>query len=192
VTEPDLQTTRAVTIQASPEAVFPWLAQPGQGRGGFYSYDWLENAPGLNLGITSADRILPELQDLKPGDRIPIAPGPPFYGYVVAEVRPPAALVLRTRMHPFAGVYLEPTEAMERALIDSTWAFSLQPVDTDATRLIARNRASIRVPPGLGLAHRLGLEAVYFAMERRMLLGIRERAERTGGSAPAELAAEPS
>ncbi len=189
---PDLQTTRAITIRAPAELVFPWLAQLGQGRGGFYSYDWLENAPGLDLGIRSADRILPEFQDIAPGDRIPIAPGPPFYGYVVEEVRPPTALVLRTRMHPFSGVQLDPKSSTESVLIDSTWAFALEPVGADSTRLIARNRAAIRVPPGRGLAYRLALEAVYFAMERKMLLGIRDRAERMDASAPGGLATDPA
>ena len=59
---PAMTTTRAITIDAPPEAVWPWLAQMGQGRGGFYSYDWLENVFGL--GIHNADRIEPDWQEL--------------------------------------------------------------------------------------------------------------------------------
>ena len=68
----NFQTTRAIDIDAPLEAVWPWLAQIGQGRGGFYSYDLLENLMGLD--IHSADRILPEFQDLRVGDVIPIEP----------------------------------------------------------------------------------------------------------------------
>ncbi len=184
VPDPDMETTRAVTIAASADEVFSWLVQLGVGRGGFYSYDWLENAPGLELGVKSADRIRPELQDLRPGDRIAIAPGPTFYGYVVEEVRRPDAVVLHTRMHPFTGVYIEGAGPTTSPVIDSTWSFALRPEDPRWTRLVARNRAVLRVPPGVGLPYRLALEAVYFAMERRMLLGIRDRAER--GIRPSE------
>jgi hypothetical protein len=142
----------------------------------------------LDLDIHSADRIRPEFQDLRPGDRIPIAPGPPFYGYMVEEVRPPTTLVLRTRMDPFSGLQVDAARQAESRVIDSTWAFALRPADVGATRLIARNRAAIRVPPGLGLPYRLGLEVVYFVMERKMLLGIRDRAECEAVPAPGGLA----
>ena len=188
VPEPDLETTRAVTIRAPAERVFPWLAQLGQGRGGFYSYDRLENAPVLHLDIHSADRILPEHQDLRPGDRIPIAPEPPFYGYIVEEARPPTTLVLRTRMDPFSGLQVDSASRAASRVIDSTWAFALRPAGAGATRLIARNRMAIRVPPGLGLPYRLGLEVVYFAMERKMLLGVQDRAGGTDAPAPGGLA----
>ena len=68
----DLQATRAVSIEAPAHAVWPWLAQMGQGRGGLYSYDFLENLAGLD--IHSADRIHPEWQDIKSGDRFHLAP----------------------------------------------------------------------------------------------------------------------
>ena len=72
VPAPRMQSTRAVTIKAPVSGVWPWLVQLGAGRGGMYSYDWLENAAGL--GIHSADRILPELQHLKVGDIVPLSP----------------------------------------------------------------------------------------------------------------------
>ena len=72
VPAPRMQSTRAVTIAAPVSGVWPWLVQLGAGRGGMYSYDWLENAAGL--GIHSADRIRPELQQLKVGDTVPLSP----------------------------------------------------------------------------------------------------------------------
>jgi hypothetical protein len=65
---PDLTATRAITVHAAAEQVWPWIAQLGQGRGGFYSYDALENLVGCH--IHSTDRIVPEWQDLKVGDQV--------------------------------------------------------------------------------------------------------------------------
>ena len=69
IIKPILRTTRAIAINAPPERIWPWLAQMGQGRGGFYSYEWLENL--VRLDIHNSDRYIPELQDIKPGDLIP-------------------------------------------------------------------------------------------------------------------------
>src|SRR6478672_6897855 len=66
----DLSATRAITVDAPADAVWPWLVQLGQGRGGFYSYDWLEQMVGA--GIRSADYIVPELQQLAVGDTVPL------------------------------------------------------------------------------------------------------------------------
>jgi hypothetical protein len=72
VARPRTTSTRAVTIAADPADVWPWLAQLGQGRGGMYSYDLLENLFGAD--IHTADRVMPELQAIKPGDRIRLFP----------------------------------------------------------------------------------------------------------------------
>src|SRR3954454_6872663 len=68
VAEPATQVTRARTIDASPEAVWRWVAQIGADRGGFYSYDWLENL--FRLGIHSADRVAPEWQTRDVGELV--------------------------------------------------------------------------------------------------------------------------
>ena len=73
ISNPDMVATRAIAIRASAERVWPWIAQLGQGRGGFYSYDWLENLVGCD--IHSSDRILREWQDIVVGDEIKLAPG---------------------------------------------------------------------------------------------------------------------
>jgi hypothetical protein len=179
VRDPGLVTTRAITIAAPPEAVFPWLDQLGQGRGGFYSYDWLENRTGLD--IHSADRILAEHQHLHTGDRVPVAPGPDFYGFTVAEVAAPDRLVLRMRVHPFTGRPTGLQAAGSRWLLDASWAFALRPIEPASTRLLTRTRVALRLPAGLAHLYRLVLEVLELVMERRMLLGIRERAERTSG-----------
>lgn len=174
ITEPQSCTTRAVTVRAPVESVFPWLAQIGQGRGGFYSYDWLENLRGLE--IHSADRILAEHQHLAPGDRIRVAPGPTFYGFDVVDVEAPSRLVLHMRIHPFTGQPIEATQ-LSAPSFHATWAFVLKPVGRSSTRLVSRTRTEVLLPLGLGMPYRAVLELVQFLMERRMLLGIRARAE---------------
>src|ERR1051326_7204279 len=69
---PAYATTRAITVRAPAEAVWPWLVQLGQGRGGFYTYDRLEQMVGA--GIRSANHIVPELQQLAVGDTVPLSP----------------------------------------------------------------------------------------------------------------------
>ncbi len=85
-----LTATRAITVRASIEQVWPWLAQLGQGRGGFYSYDFLENLVGCD--IHSADRVVPEWQDVEVGGEIKIHPE---VALQVAAVEPGRSLVLQ-------------------------------------------------------------------------------------------------
>jgi hypothetical protein len=86
----DLTPTRAVTIRAPASQVWPWIAQIGQGRSGFYSYDFLENLIGCD--IRSADRVVPEWQDVKVGDQVRLAPQ---VALPVAAIEPGRSLVLR-------------------------------------------------------------------------------------------------
>ena len=168
---PRMQTTRAVTIAAPASDIWPWLVQLGAGRGGFYSYDWLENAAGLD--IRSADRIRPELQRLEVGDIVPLSPDG---GLPVRRLESGAVLALggsidlRTGKMSPAGV--RPTGRR----LDIGWTFVLRPAGPQATRLLSRTRYDYS-PLAEGLALRALLEPVQFLMERRMLLGIRDRAE---------------
>jgi hypothetical protein len=145
VPDPGYQHTRAVTIHAPAEEVWPWLAQIGQDRGGFYSYDWLENLAGCD--IHSANRIHPEWQDIEAGDPLAIVRG---WGTKLAAVEP------------------------GRALVIVGWGtYAVRPIDANTSRLIARARR----PKGwASLAYLLTVEIPHFVMERRMLLGIQERA----------------
>jgi hypothetical protein len=174
VPHPKWQWTHAVTIRAPAAAIWPWLVQMGQGRGGLYSYELLENMVGCR--IHNADRIIPELANLQVGDEILLHPKSP--GLPVAIVEPGRALVLH------AGAW-SPAEAPSESAAEGhagystvTWMWFLEPIDETSTRLISRYRTDY----GPGLANRLGYgtvitEPVGFAMSRKMLLGIKRRAE---------------
>jgi hypothetical protein len=172
VPDANLQTTRALTIAAPPDRVWPWLVQIGQGRGGFYSYDLLENLAGLS--IHSASHILPEHQQLSVGDTIAVEPD--GSGFRVVELNPERLLLLFIDGSGEGAV----CEHFRRVDGASSWAFALTPLDGGRTRLVVRWRARY---PTIGSqelrATVIGpaLEPVEFVMERKMLQGIRERAE---------------
>lgn len=150
VAAPPVVATRAVSIAAQPDEVWPWLAQIGQGRAGFYSHARLENLIGCR--IENADRIHPEWQDLVVGSEVRMHPkAPPL---VVRALEPGRVLVLG-----------EPDVF--------SWAFVLEPEGV-GTRLLVRSRGSFGLP---GILAPL-LEPVHAVMERAMLNGLRVRAER--------------
>lgn len=168
---PKLQATHAVTIQATPAEVWPWLVQLGQGRGGFYSYDWIENSMGLD--IHTVDQIIPEYQNLEVGDVIPLAPD--SFGVPVAIVETEKALVLHGDTREDG-----PGEApvlKEGDFMAVSWGFYLFDAPDGATRLVERFRADWNEAPHNSLFYRVFLEPGSFVMERKMLLGIKERAE---------------
>jgi hypothetical protein len=170
--EPQIHATHAITIQAPPSAVWPWLVQLGQGRGGFYSYDWIENMMGLE--VRNAERVLPEYQNLKAGDAIPLAPDNSF-NVPVAILEPQRALVLYgdTRKAPDGGgIPVKPGE-----FLAVSWGFYLFPTGAAATRLVERWKANWSPGPANTLFYHLFLEPGAFLMERKMLLGIKRRAE---------------
>jgi hypothetical protein len=157
----DISATRAITIRASASDVWGWIAQLGQGRGGFYSYDFLENLVGCD--IHSSDTIVREWQSIAVGDELRLAPQ---VGLGVAAVEPGRSLVLR------GGIPLGKTAAP----YDFTWAFALRDERDGTTRLLVRERyvytrrwARLIVEP---------TEVLSFVMSQKMLRGIRDRAER--------------
>jgi hypothetical protein len=164
------RTTHAVTIDAPVEEVWPWLVQLGQGRGGMYSYDWLENLVGLEMH--SADRIVPELQDLAVGDVISLVPKgtEPDLHFVVARLDPPYLLVL--------GPGTSREEALKTNLPYPSWTFRHSPLAGGRSRLLVRFQSDFRPSPLGWLTNKYALEPVHFVMERKMLLGIKQRAER--------------
>jgi hypothetical protein len=152
-----LVTTRAITIDAPPDAVWPWLVQMGSGRGGAYTYDWIENLLGLDMH--SADEILPQYQHLQVGDELPMGPGRP--GMTVEVLDPQRTLAVRIADQNWV------------------WIFALAP-DGESTRLISRNRIATSALPRAGrLFYTVFMEPGSLVMERKMLLGIKQRAERT-------------
>lgn len=168
--------TRAVECHAPPRAVWPWLVQMGQGRGGFYSYDFLENLAGLR--VHNVDRIVPEWQQVDAGDLIPFTPD--GFGMRVVRIEPERTLVLAATI---------PTPGDAR-LDESTvvWGFHLTELAGGRTRLVVRLRTPdpLARPIGWGAATFLlfVLEPLHFLMEQRMLRGIRSRAERLAMNAP--------
>lgn len=153
-----LITTRAIGISAPADCVWPWLAQIGSGRAGGYSYDWIENLFGLDMH--SAEVILPQFQDIRPGDEFPFG----RYGVMrVTAVEPDRALVLC-----FFGGHWVSTLALFPA--------------SETTRLISRNRITFgnRPAPAQLLSAPI-IELGSLLLERKMLLGIKERAERLAG-----------
>ena len=168
---PTIVTTRAITIHASPEAIWPWLVQMGQDRGGLYSYDWLENLCGLRFH--NADRIVPEWQHLDVGDQIRAAPATagPEAGFTVVAIDACRSIVTAIG---------DPSRVLVEAKAGSlsqggTWVFVLRPLDERRTRLIVRLRANFGMPHvAEWLAARV-LEPIHFVMERKQLLGIRRR-----------------
>jgi hypothetical protein len=155
--------TRAVTVHAAAADVWPWIAQLGQQRGGFYSYDCLENLVGCDMH--SADRIVPEWQSIDVGAEVKLHPE---VGLTVAAVEPGRALVLR------GGIPMGRTPAP----YDFTWAFVLRDQPGGATRLVVRERYGYSRWWAGFIVEPAGL--ISFVMSHRMLRGIRERAERAG------------
>jgi hypothetical protein len=174
VPHPTLESTRAVTIWAPAEEVWRWLVQLGQDRGGFYSYDRLENLAGAN--IHNLEQIVPEMQHLKVGDFIPMAPvewSVPTGGFTVVRIEPEKAIMWRQGW-PQDVESLSPSEAQRRG----TWVFVLEEVDEGTTRLLLRERSGHKPRMRDVVLHYLFMEKQHFIMERRMLKGIKERAER--------------
>jgi hypothetical protein len=187
ISHANFQSTRAITIKARASDIWPWLVQMGQGRGGFYTYAWLENLAGLR--ISNADQILPEFQHVQVGDSMPLEPG--GSGFRVAEIKPNQLLVLIVRATD-SGVL---GTVMKQAHGGSTWVYQLRELDDERTRLIVRWRACFKPAlktPMLVLI-RLLLAPIEFVMERGMLLGIKQQAERSINQihAPAEAVKQP-
>ena len=151
---PTFNATRAITIDAAPPEVWPWLVQVGLTRAGWYSYDLLDN-----LGRHSARRIIPELQNLAEGDVIPMSPDGK-QGMPVHSMDPPHSMV-----------WGEPE--------GTTWAWQLDETGEGATRLITRVRSRYKwLSPSMAFSVLLEFGDIW--MMRKMLLNLRERATAAG------------
>lgn len=157
IPDPDYCSTKAISIDAAPPDVWPWLVQIGRGRGGLYSIDCLDRVFGI-LDAPSADRILPEFQRLEPGDVIPIGGSS---GWPVLSMEPNRYLTL----------------AGDEKGTRWSWTFTLEPQQGGGTRLVSRNRLRLASP----LARAAVLAVVDWPagiMTVAMLRGVRRRAER--------------
>jgi hypothetical protein len=149
--DPTFNATRAVTIEAKPEEIWPWIVQIGYRRAGFYSYDILDND-----GIPSAERILPEYQDLEVGDLIPLTKSA---NVRVTQLEPPKSMVL---LFEVPGTWSS-----------ATWVWGLYPENDSHTRLVTRLRANPRQ-----IRSQIFLDLGEIVMMRKCMLGIKARAEK--------------
>ncbi len=153
VKAPTLEATRAITIQAQPEDIWPWLAQVGVNRAGWYSYDLLDN-----LGRPSAREIIPQLQDIRIGDIMPMSPDGK-HGIPIHALNPPYSMIWGTPD-------------------DTSWAWLLDPQPNGTTRVITRIRSRYRwLSPTILFSMLLEFADIW--MIRRMLLSLQERVETT-------------
>jgi hypothetical protein len=174
VPDPTIEATHAITIEAPPSDVWPWIAQLGQNKAGFYSYGWLENLFGCHM--PDVREIRREWQDVKVGDKVALHPK------VALEV-----------------VIVEPEQTL---VLSRDWSFHLRPLDGgQRSRLIVRNRGYFENPNlsggepvkfDLGLVGnllywRLFFEPGHFIMERKMMLGIKRLAEQAAADRDAAM-----
>jgi hypothetical protein len=162
---PTFAATRAITIRAQPGDIWPWLAQVGVNRAGWYSYDLLDN-----LGRPSAREIIPELLDIKVGDVMPMSPDGK-HGIPVYALNPPWSMIWGT-----PG--------------DTSWAWVLDARPDGTTRLITRVRSRYRWR-SLSIVFSMLLEFADIWMMRRMLLNLRERIEAAGASTTGSSSSRP-
>jgi hypothetical protein len=165
VTDARIGWTHAITIRARPPDIWPWLVQMGCRRAGWYSYDGLDNK-----GIPSADRVLPELQQIQVGDLLPQTPTAADR-FIVLAVEPERVLVLGDDARSMS------------------WAFVLEPVGETATRLITRSRGTYD-HLGLGLMLRVIWHPVHYGMQRRQLLNLKRLVEAASSTAPSLLSSD--
>jgi hypothetical protein len=159
VERPTFNATRAVTIEARPQEIWPWVVQIGMSRAGWYSYDLLDN-----LGRPSARRILPQFQNPKIGDVVPMSPDGK-QGMLVKDFEQDRWML-----------WWDGKGGM-------SWVWGLYPVDEARTRLITRVRLHYDWRSPSILFHML-VEFTDIVMMRKSMLGIKERTERIGGGEP--------
>jgi hypothetical protein len=184
IADANVSDTRGITVDAPPEAIWPWLVQMGYGRAGWYSYD------AMDMRGSSADSILPEHQSLAVGDVVPTDPGG---GFIVKAVDLERTLVLYVDQEVVAsrartmgdvpaglaasGAFLETSMPPSFSV---SWAFVLEPLPDGQTRLIERIRGRMMMDGGaprfLGPILGFGI----FVMTQRQMLGLKTRAERLG------------
>ena len=149
---PTWNATRAVTVHATPEEIWPWLVQIGWGRAGWYGYDWVDNG-----GKPSSWEILPELQDIAVGKEFPMSPWTAMRCFAFEEKR-----WMLWRVNERAGTFL----------------WYLHPIDESSTRLVTRMRDQYRWTNLLVLPQQLAVDLLDIFFMRKCMLGVKARAER--------------
>lgn len=163
--------TMAITIDARPSAVWPWLVQMGCDRGGFYSWDRLDNG-----GRPSAMEINPDWQTLEVGDRVLCTPDGRYW-FQVERLEPERLLVLRSsvdvrRRGPFDAAGPRP-----RTFVDGVWTFALDELPHGKTRLVVRSFGTARPRLLFGAANLVFMDPVHVVMQARQLRNLKRRTE---------------
>lgn len=172
VKEPKSVFTHGIVISAPVDHVWPWVAQMGKDRGGFYSYEALENLMGL--GIYNADTILEQYQHPKKGDIIPFGPD---NGYPLAICNEGEAMVIENSDDLDKKETYDPSQGHPKNFLHLSWLWYIEPLDRHRTRFISRNRVDHNDSFKNRVIFTLA-EPVVFSMDRKMCLGIKKRAER--------------
>ncbi len=175
IPRPRLVSTRAVVIHAPADKVWPWLVQLGYGRAGWYNHDWINAAMGVRYyeGTRSSSRILPQFQNLKVGDVVPL--NAPDSGWEVVSLEPNRLMILTAWIDVKTGRRVNPGDPPPAAYIHSSQVYVLEELDRRTTRFIVRDRLDWE----LGRANLLGyvLEPGYFLQESAFMQGVKKRAE---------------
>ena len=162
----------AVTIKAAAADVWPWIVQLGQNKGGFYSYELLENVVGSK--IHNVDKIVLEFQDTAVGDAVMMTPK--TAPYIVTAIEPGRAFVLRLRVNLATQQVVDATEPLPEKYQDGSWLFFIEETSEGVTRLMTRSRNDWNQSKTNTFFYGL-FGIISIAMDRKMLKGIRKRAE---------------
>lgn len=163
--------TMAITIDAPPSAVWPWLVQMGCDRGGFYSWDRLDNG-----GRPSATEIHPEWQALDVGDRVLCTPDGRYW-FQVERLEPERVLVLRSSIDVRTQKPFDPAGPRPRFFADGVWTFVLEALPDGKTRLVVRSFGAVRPRLLLGAANLVFMDPAHVVMQVRQLQNLKRRAE---------------
>ncbi|MGD0005129.1 MAG: hypothetical protein ABSE06_12960 [Anaerolineaceae bacterium] len=165
--------THAITIHAPISQVYPWIAQIGQDKGVFYSYEFLENLIGCN--IHNADHLLPGCQEVKPGDILWMHPKA---GVPIELVEAGHGFVMHGMLNTATGETIPAGAALPANFVNVSWLFYFYEIEGDCTRFVTRWR--LDCPPGFKnelMNGRWGLKSIASVMDFKMLKGVRQHAE---------------
>jgi len=167
--------THAITIRAPASQVYPWVAQIGQNKGGFYSYEFLENLVGCNIHNT--DRLLPGCEEVKTGELLWLHPKA---GVPIERIEAGHGFVMHGLLNTSTGETISSVAAMPASFVNVSWLFYVYDIGGGYTRFVSRWR--LDYPPGFKNELMFGrwlLEPVAAVMDIKMLRGVRKRAQTT-------------
>jgi hypothetical protein len=173
VPHPKSQLTMAVTVEAPADKIWPWFVQLGCQRAGWYSYDLLDNG-----GIPSADRIVPEYQQIEIGDTVKATPKGDF-GFPVAIIEPDKQLTMAGTLNTETGEDADPNDPTLEAYFSGNQTFLIKEIDDHRSRLIFRMRIDWNPGATRTLANKGIVEPLSFVMARKTLLNVKRLTETT-------------